>query len=258
MKGVGYDALPEAFNRALYRSLRSSVRRLVHGLELPRPIRDCTVLDVGFGTGAWIEFWLAEGAVRITGVDLTEVAVERAQARFPELDFVRGDIASVEPPLMGTFDVISAMNIFLHVVDDRAFDRAIANASRLLAPGGLLLVMDPVSVRRRADSPIGPEVTSRARTLGTWERVLRESGLELLKLKPATVVLGSPVEAPDRLRTRLGLRGWFALTRLVQGSERRARVVCEPLVLADELLTRVLPRGPSAKCLVARRPRLST
>lgn len=185
---------------------------------------------------------------------MTEVAVERAKARFPELDFVRGDIASVEPPVTGEFDVISAMNILLHVVDDQAFAQAIANVRRLLAPGGLLLVIDPVSVRRRVDAPTGPEVTSRARTLATWERLLREYGLELLKLSPATVVLGNPIEGPERLGTRLGLRAWFALARLIRGSERRARVVCEPLVWLDMLLTRLLPRGPSAKCLVARRP----
>jgi SAM-dependent methyltransferase len=225
----------------------------VRRLTLPRPIQECSILDVGFGTAAWIEFWLAEGAVHITGIDLTEVALEQAQARFPELDFVRGDIAAVKPPLSGAFDVISAMNVFLHIVDDAAFGRAIANVGRLLAPGGILLVMDPVSVCRRVDSPIGPDVTSRSRTVSTWDRLLRENGLVLLDLKPATVVLGSPIEAADRLRTRLALRLWFGFTRLIRGSETRARLVCEPLVWADEVLTRVLPHGPSAKCLVARR-----
>jgi len=236
----------------------SSIRRLIRGLELPRPIQDCEILDVGFGTGFWIEFWLSEGAARITGVDLTDVAIKRARGRFPELDFIECDIASADPPITGSYDLISAMNIFLHVVDDDAFARAIANVSRHLAPGGLLLVMDPVRVRSWSDSPNGPDVTSRARTLATWNRVLRENGLELLKIKPATVVLGSPIEVPDRLTTRLGLRAWFALTRLIKGSDERARIVCEPLVWTDELLTRVLPRGPSAKCLVARRPRLAS
>ena len=40
------------------------------------------VLDVGAGTGFYVDRWLALGG-SVTGVDLTDVAVDRLRERFP-------------------------------------------------------------------------------------------------------------------------------------------------------------------------------
>src|SRR5262245_1706679 len=79
--------------------------------------RPARVLDVGAGTGFYVDRWLARKA-SVTGVDLTEVSVRNLRERFPAARFIQADIgAPLGPPLadeIGTFDVVSAFDVLFH------------------------------------------------------------------------------------------------------------------------------------------------
>jgi SAM-dependent methyltransferase len=72
--GVGYHALGRAFNSWMYLVLRAVFAREVAGLDVGAASR---VLDIGSGTGFYIERWRDAGARRIVGCDLTDAAVDR-------------------------------------------------------------------------------------------------------------------------------------------------------------------------------------
>src|SRR5262245_19081086 len=77
------------------------------------------VLDVGSGTGFYVERWRRTGAA-VTGLDLTEVAVEELRRSFPEIPFVRADIGGAleQIPLPAErFQAISAFDVLFHLVD---------------------------------------------------------------------------------------------------------------------------------------------
>lgn len=100
------------------------------------------VLDMGCGTGYGSSI-LAGAAAHVTGADISEAAIRTAQARYGEaagnLEYVRADCYAL-PFEDDSFDVVVANEIIEHVDDH---DRFVAEARRVLAPGGLFLVSTP-------------------------------------------------------------------------------------------------------------------
>jgi SAM-dependent methyltransferase len=247
-RGVGYPELPEAFNRFIYRALASSAARLLDDHRVSAG----EVIDVGFGTGEWLEFWRERGAARVDGIDLTETAVERGRRRYPDLELFRGDVSDEALPTDRRYDAVSAMNVLLHVTDDDRCRRALANLRALLRPGGHLLAAEPVVVHAFSPRPGPADATSVARPLAWWRSALAEAGLAPIAIRPATCLLGNPVDAPNELLYRALLRSWFGVGRLVGESEVRARAVGAPLYLADRMLSSALRYGVSGKLLLAK------
>ncbi len=127
-------------NAALVRTLSSLVHP-ARGADGSAP----TALDIGCGEGADAR-WLAAHGWDVTGVDWSDVALDRARSATREagLDaaFAQGDatdpafLAGLSPT--GTFDLVTLA--FIHPEpEDR--DSAYAHLPALVAPGGHLLVI---------------------------------------------------------------------------------------------------------------------
>ncbi|MEV7613680.1 methyltransferase domain-containing protein [Streptomyces sp. NPDC089799] len=98
-------------------------------------------LDLGCGEGA-DAVWLAGRGWRVTGTDISPVALERAAGHAAEaglaelISFERHDLGESFPA--GAFDLVSAC--FLHSPGDMPRDRILRAAAAAVAPGGVLLV----------------------------------------------------------------------------------------------------------------------
>ncbi len=99
------------------------------------------LLDVGCGDGFWAML-LAEQGMEVAGIDRAASAIEVAQSRLPEAEFVRADITNPLPFEPESFDVafMRGLSVFgvPEIVDD-ATDRQLANIARVVRPGGMLL-----------------------------------------------------------------------------------------------------------------------
>lgn len=249
-RAVGFAYLPTAINRARYDVERRNVARaLLHaGVETPR-----RVLDIGSGTGIWVDFWRLRGATEITGVDFAEVAVARLRGRYPEHRFLRCDICDPGDQLPQDMDIVSAMSVLLHVTDEERFEAALNNLLRCVRPGGTLVLVEPIVVRRWWGPPFGSTASSKARPLADFARILRAGGFEICALKPSTCLLTNPIDTKRFITYRLLSRYWHDLRRLVGGRERLGRAVAPVLRVLDLTATTVVEPGPAAKILVARR-----
>ncbi|WP_405764743.1 methyltransferase domain-containing protein [Actinacidiphila glaucinigra] len=102
-----------------------------------------TALDLGCGEGA-DAVWLARQGWRVTAVDISRVALERAAGHAKAegiaeglIDWQRHDLGETFPE--GTYDLVSAQ--FLHSPNDMPRERILRAAAAAVAPGGVLLVV---------------------------------------------------------------------------------------------------------------------
>ncbi|HUR04794.1 MAG TPA: class I SAM-dependent methyltransferase [Nonomuraea sp.] len=99
-------------------------------------------LDLGCGEGA-DAVWLARRGWRVTAVDISGVALERAGRHAAQegvaerIDWQRHDLATSFPD--GVFDLVSAQ--FLHSHGDLPREEILRRAAAAVAPGGVLLVV---------------------------------------------------------------------------------------------------------------------
>lgn len=242
--GVGWAGLGTAFNGWMYRVRRHVFLRSLRPL-LPRP-RELRVLDIGSGTGFYVDRWHELGAGSLTGADITDTAVERLRRRYPGDAFVRLDVGDTESPLpAGGFDAISAMDVLFHIVDDERFAQAFRTAFALLAPGGLFVFSDNFLHRDavRAEHQV-------SRPIGKIEQAVAAAGFEIVGRRPMFVLLNTPVDS----RSRVLRASWKAIeTAAARGNA--AGAVAGALVYPLELaLVSRLREGPSTELMVCRRP----
>ncbi len=95
------------------------------------------VLDIGCGCGLPVARWLAAAGHRVTGVDISDVQIERARRLVPDTTFIRADAAQLHfPP--GSFDAIVCLYTLIHMPLDQQ-PRLLRSIAEWLRPGGWLL-----------------------------------------------------------------------------------------------------------------------
>lgn len=239
LAGVGWLGLSEPLNRWMYRVRRDVFLRAAR--PLVKAVRDPVALDIGAGTGFYTALWIELGA-RPTASDLTTVAVSRLGDRYPGIEVVRFDVAAEGGVLGGrSFDLVSAMDVLFHILDDTAYERAIFNLHALVKPGGHLILSEN---RLRGDEHRGDRQVSRSAE--TIDRMLNEAGFKVVSRRPMFVLMNTPVNSNSRL-----LRGWWELVAdLARRRPRAGGAVGAVVYPVERLLVRALSEGPSTQLLV--------
>lgn len=155
------------------------------------------VLDVGSGTGHWVDFYLhAFGAVSVTAAEFSDECVGRLRERFagdPRVTVHSHDITDPLPADAGPFDMVNAIGVMFHIVEDDRWEEALKNIHDVLSPGGYAvmgglfgLITSDVQIHgtdsfgafddqyeRREVSLVNKRLRSRFR----WKRAARRAGL---------------------------------------------------------------------------------
>jgi ubiquinone/menaquinone biosynthesis C-methylase UbiE len=106
---------------------------------------DSRVLDVGSGDGTLAARIAAHGS-RVTGIDPSPAALERARAAHPELESLPPAGDGGLPFGDASFDVVTCVNVLQHVADTQSL---LSEMRRVLAADGLLAVAVPFHGRLR-------------------------------------------------------------------------------------------------------------
>lgn len=242
LHGVGHHTLGRQYNNWLYRVRVHLFRRIMAKLPLNFA---AGVLDVGAGTGFYIERWAAAGVKQITGADITQVVVEELSKKFPAHTFVQADIGADVSALPGQpFDAISAFDVLYHIVDDALYAHAFHNIYSLLKPGGYFVFSDNFL---HGETQRGVHQVSRSLT--DIEKVVRDAGFEIVERFPMFVLMATPIDS----RNPLLKLSWSGIRTLAGFSEVTGFLAGAALYLPERLLIAMLRESPTSEIMICRK-----
>lgn len=243
LHGTGYQGLGRRYNEYMYKVRRRVFMQRIRKLNID--FANVNVLDIGSGTGFYVRLWRDLGVIRITGTDLTTVAVENLRSMYPTNEFLQLDIGDEVDYkiLQKKFDIISAFDVLFHIIDDTRYENAIRNIFSLLKPGGLFVFSDNFLHHNSLRS-----ARQVSRSLRVIQRVLYQNNFEVLLRCPMFVLMNAPVDTNRSLMKVV----WRMITSTVRYNERMAFIVCNFLYPLELLLVSVIRESPSTEMMICR------
>jgi predicted TPR repeat methyltransferase len=206
------------------------------------------VLDVGSGTGFYVEQWHRLGVPKVVGVDITTKAVEELRRKFPADQFEELDVGArpSHDSRLTThdFSAVSAMDVLFHIVDDEQYRGAFVNIAAALQPGGWFLWSD--NFLHHDTERVAHQAS---RSLAESEDAVRAAGLEIVERVPMFVLMNYPTDS----RSRLARLAWTAMVAPAALAEPLGWLVGAALAPVDTWLTSVVRESPTTEIMVCRR-----
>jgi 2-polyprenyl-3-methyl-5-hydroxy-6-metoxy-1,4-benzoquinol methylase len=246
LSGVGYQGLGKNYNKWLYRA-----RKRIMGWFLrkyPLNIKDINILDIGCGTGFYVEFWEKKGAIQLTGMDLTRKSVTELSKKYDLYKFFRGNIGDNELKLNEKFDLITAFDVLFHIVDEERFDNAIRNIGNMARPEAIILISDNFLRKPR---PSG--FNQAHRTLEQYERAFLKNRIEILDLKPIFYLMNGPIDIRNDFFFKLYSRLWCTVMSYMVRYEVIGEMLGSVLYIIDGMLIKVFKNSITTELLVCRK-----
>jgi SAM-dependent methyltransferase len=241
LTSVGYIGVGRPFNAWMYRVRRRVFQGTVKAFITEQ---DPEILDIGSGTGFYLDRWRELGFQRISASDVSEVAVERLRERYPSLEIAQLDIGEESVGPSRQFDVVSIVDVLFHITSDRSYERALVNLAELVRPGGILVLSENFV------HEAGPKEAQQVnRSLAGITSLLRNVGLEPLARRPMFVLMNYPVDSTSRLHRFC----WRTLVLAMAAWNPLGAVVGAALYPLELLLVARLKEGPSTELMVCRR-----
>ena len=168
---------------------------------------EAKVLDLCCGSGEAAAPWLDAG-FRVTGLDVSPLALELAEKRHPGMQRVEG--LAEDPPLEnGSFDAIQ-LSVALHEFPRPAREQVLQSCLRILKPGGWLVLVDL--------HPAGP-----------WLQIPQQIFCTLFETDTATAML------EDDLPSQLAQLGFINVEQeLLAGRALQRITACRPLSSTEQ------------------------
>ncbi len=179
-----------------YNSVENSI---VRGLLRCRIRQNPTIFDVGSGAGHWIDFYLNSlSASSVTGLEISKTCIDKLRRKYEHADAIsiaEGDVTDVSSLPGRTFDIVNAIGVIFHIVDDKLWEQALTNMRGLLNDDGLIIVggqfgmitqnvqfhstdrFDDLEELQRSPAAGDVRINKRIRSLRRWKKAARKTGL---------------------------------------------------------------------------------
>lgn len=250
LDGVGYIGLGKNYNKWIYKVREKVFFRAIKSIDID--LRGVKVLDIGSGTGFYIERWKAVGVSEVVGTDITNISVEKLKEKFPGDRFYQIDIgdnlnqlqiANIQIP--NQYDVVSAFDVLYHIVDDGRYKKSIENIYALLRKGGFFIFSENF-LHHETERAIHQV----SRSLEDIEENLKKTGFQILKRVPMFVLMNFPVDSKSHLIRVM----WNLMVAPVRVSEEFGFILGGFLYPSEIILTYFLRESFSTEIMICRKP----
>lgn len=180
--GTGHSGFSEHYNTYMYKRRARVLTKALAALRIK--LEGKKVLDIGCGTGFFVDYYLRNKASSVVGLDITSVSIERLKNKFPSQRFYQCDISSARLSSEENFDIINIFDVAYHITDDDNFRKAIENISYCCHEGTWLFITDSLVPRLANSSHV------KYRTLQMYREILDKKGIVIIKVYPVFHLLG--------------------------------------------------------------------
>ena len=182
MKQDEHQQVARFYNDVYYRNATVNTHRSRHLVKLADRLRlvpGQQVLDVACGVGGWLEIAASRGAT-ISGIDISERAIDICRQRLPEGEFQVGPAETLPFPDR-CFDLITCLGSLEHFLDQPG---ALREMVRVAKPDAQLLILVPnagfLTYRLRLYGGTQQQaVRETIRSLEEWQQLFGDAGLEI-------------------------------------------------------------------------------
>ncbi len=198
-----YNSVENGIIRALLARTPAPAPAMVEAWRVMQKRSGMRLLDIGSGTGHWVDFFLDVFHVsEVVAVELTQSMAGFLRGKYASRSDVTVQCADIASPQFDAgkdgFDYVTAIGVMFHIVDDSRWVAALGNLARALKPGGLLIVggdfgwhtrnvqfhkSDEFSNWREFNAATGVpgelRVSRRVRSLAVWSEQASRLGLRV-------------------------------------------------------------------------------
>ncbi len=243
--GVGYLGLGKQYNKWLYRARRRIIKYIIYRYKLP--VKAGRILDIGCGTGFYVQLWKHYGAKNITGIDITAKSTTELSKIYPEYSFKKADITSLSLFHNTQYDIITAFDVLFHIVDEGGFKQAIRNISAMAKTGAYILITDNFP-----KSPLPPVFNQCYRTLNQYFDILKANDIQIIEIVPVFWLMNGPVDVAKSNFSFIRKLWEIAMTP-VMNSEFIGYFVGAFLYLIDGILIKIFKDSPTTELMICRK-----
>lgn len=242
LHGTGYLALGRKYNYWMYK-----VRRSIISAKLQRLISNIDsveVLDIGSGSGFYVDIWKQLGVKDVMGCDITSVSVKSLRNVSPRADFMEFDLSSNVIPIAKQFDIISAFDVLFNILEDDKYAKAISNIYSLLKPGGLFVFSENFVHRKSFQSKF-----QSIRTLSEINSLLQATGFEILGRSPMFYFMNAPADSDGIMINKF----WNSIKKIATKGETFGSLIGCALYPIELLMISATKESPSTEIMVCKK-----
>ncbi len=187
IESVGYWGLGELYNQLLYEKRLTMLENTL--TELFPSDSALKILEFGPGTGIFTELFKQKNVAEYSAIDITQISTATLSKQYPQYKFIHGDISDSKH-YDGSYDLIFASNVLLHMTSENNFIATINNIADNLKDDGFCILMDPISLintKSESEHVIIRDITY-------MRTILQDCGLELHAAIPLFFFMNYPFD----------------------------------------------------------------
>lgn len=138
LRGVGHYRMSNEENLKMYEEKKKILAGEMEkaGVKITA---ETSMVEIGIGVGYWTDYFNSLGVKHYLGNDIAEVSVTNLSKKYPQYEFLQGDISEVKLP-ENRFDIGVMIDVTQHITDDDRFNKAMDNLWKSLKSGAHLII----------------------------------------------------------------------------------------------------------------------
>ena len=143
-------------------------------------IHNSHILDIGSGSGHWIDFYVSLDAGVITGIDVSNTSFNYLNKKYtnnPNIKIYQGRALEVINKLNSTYDVVNAVGVMFHIVDDFKWQNTIYSIGKVINKGGIFIIGGHFGIFNGLNVQIDNNgINKRLKSRKHWKKILKRAG----------------------------------------------------------------------------------